>query len=73
MTKDARFQLRFRHGPGDLMAFDNRRVLHARTAFEPSTGARHLRGCYVDTDELRSRIRVLERHHPPPDRSDFVC
>ncbi len=32
---------------GDLVAFDNRRMLHARTAFSSSSG-RHLQGCYVD-------------------------
>jgi gamma-butyrobetaine dioxygenase len=73
MTKEPRFQVRFRLEAGDLMAFDNRRILHARTAFEPGTGERHLRGCYIDTDELSSRIRVLERRFPPPGRPDFVC
>jgi hypothetical protein len=47
--------------PGDAWVFDNRRMLHARTAFDPSTGRRHLQGCYVDRDELLSRIRILER------------
>ena len=73
MTKDPANQVAFRLAPGDLMAFDNRRILHARTAFEPSTGERHLRGCYLDTDELLSRIRVLERRFPPEGRPDFVC
>ncbi len=46
---------------GDLLAFDNRRVLHARTAFDASSGRRHLVGCYLDRDELLSRLRVLAR------------
>lgn len=46
--------------PGDLMAFDNRRVLHGRTAFDGG-GDRLLRGCYGEREELRSRLRVLER------------
>jgi gamma-butyrobetaine dioxygenase len=46
---------------GDMWAFDNRRVMHARTEFDPSTGRRHLQGCYVDRDELLSRWRVLSR------------
>ena len=73
MTKDPAYQVTFRLSAGDLMAFDNRRILHARTAFEPSSGERHLRGCYMDTDELLSRIRVLERRFPPQGRPDFVC
>ncbi len=47
---------------GDLLGFDNRRVLHGRTAYDPTTGERRLRGCYVERDELLSRLRILERH-----------
>ncbi|MFO6465778.1 TauD/TfdA family dioxygenase [Jannaschia sp. KMU-145] len=39
--------------------FDNRRILHGRAAFDPSTGARHLRGCYVDRGEFDARLRML--------------
>lgn len=41
---------------GELIVFDNRRVLHARTAFDTSS-PRHLQGCYIDIDALRSRAR----------------
>ena len=44
------------------IVFDNRRVLHARNAFDLKAGRRHLQGCYIDRDELLSRIRVLERN-----------
>ena len=47
--------------PGELIGFHNRRVLHGRRAFNPASGRRLLRGCYVDWDEVCSRIRVLER------------
>lgn len=47
--------------PGEMAVFDNRRVLHGRTGFDPSTGDRHFRGFYVDHGELDSRIRVLSR------------
>ncbi|MFC2966804.1 TauD/TfdA family dioxygenase [Acidimangrovimonas pyrenivorans] len=47
---------------GEMVVFDNRRVLHGRTAFDPSTGFRHLHGCYVDRGEWDSRLRVLSRH-----------
>ena len=36
-------------------------VLHARTAFEGGSGARHLQGCYADLDGLASTVAVLER------------
>jgi gamma-butyrobetaine dioxygenase len=45
------------------MLFDNRRVLHGRAAYESESGNRHLRGCYIDRDELRSRIRLLQGNH----------
>ena len=47
--------------PGDCMVFDNTRILHARTAFEGGSGARHLQGCYADLDGLASTVAVLER------------
>ena len=46
--------------PGDLVIFNNRRVLHGRTAFDASQGRRFLEGCYVDFDEFQSRLRTLE-------------
>ena len=54
-------QLRFRLGPGDVMAFDNRRALHARGEFVDMSGRRFLRGCFSERDELYSRIRMIER------------
>lgn len=47
--------------PGQLMVFDNNRVLHGRTAFDPNEGLRHLQGCYIDSDGPRTRYRVLSR------------
>jgi gamma-butyrobetaine dioxygenase len=61
MLKSDPFERRFRLDDGDLMMFDNRRLLHGRTGFDPSTGLRHLQGCYIDSDGPRSRYRVLRR------------
>lgn len=61
LAREPRFRVQRRLRAGDMWAFDNRRVLHARTEFDPSTGRRHLQGCYVDRDELLSRWRVLSR------------
>ncbi|WP_207033712.1 TauD/TfdA family dioxygenase [Salinicola sp. DM10] len=47
--------------PGQMVAFDNRRVLHGRNAFDPNTGKRHLQGTYLDLDMLQSHLRVLTR------------
>ena len=55
-----RFQMAYPFEPGDLIGFDNRRILHGRDAFE-SGGRRHLRGMYIDHDEIRSTGRVISR------------
>ena len=45
--------------PGTMIAFDNRRVLHGRDAFDPTTGERWLRGFYIDRTDIDSRLRCL--------------
>lgn len=60
LARDPRFQIRYPFRSGDLVGFDNRRMLHGRDAFE-SGGARHLRGCFADHDDIYSRLRVLRR------------
>lgn len=54
------YQLRIKLESGDLYMVDNRRVLHGRTGFS-SNGARHLQSCYIERDELISRLTVLSR------------
>jgi gamma-butyrobetaine dioxygenase len=44
-----------------MVVFDNRRILHGRDSFDPSTSFRHLHGCYVDCGEFTSRLRLLAR------------
>lgn len=54
---------------GDAVLFDNRRTLHARTAFqnrpEPVLGDgepnRWLKGCYLEGDAILDKIRVLTK------------
>ncbi|BGP48658.1 hypothetical protein JCM10450v2_004534 [Rhodotorula kratochvilovae] len=73
LCDDAEGKWRFEHQlePGECVVFDNRRVLHARTAFEfvrpaaeEAAGAeepgRWLKGAYMDGDELWSKWRVLK-------------
>lgn len=62
LLHEPRHQLDLTLRPGDMIAFDNRRVLHGRGAFDPNTGRRHLQGTYLDRDMLESRLRVLARH-----------
>ena len=61
LANDPGNQLQLRLRPGDLACLDNRRMLHGRTAFAPSSGRRWLRGCYSEREELESRLRMLAR------------
>jgi gamma-butyrobetaine dioxygenase len=60
MRESDAYQLRIKLESGELYMVDNRRVLHGRTGFA-STGARHLQSCYIERDELISRLTVLGR------------
>ncbi len=61
LTRDPMFQVTLRLSAGDMVVFDNRRVLHGRESFDPSTGFRHLQGYYVDRGEFDSKRRVMAR------------
>jgi gamma-butyrobetaine dioxygenase len=65
VAHDPRFMISSAFTPGDLVGFDNRRILHGRDAFDPGAGRRRLRGCYMDHDDLFSRLRVLRRPTAP--------
>ncbi|NNF53656.1 MAG: HD domain-containing protein [Acidimicrobiales bacterium] len=52
--------IELRLAPGELVGFDNRRVLHGRTAF-PNSPRRHLQGCYIDIDAIQSSARLQIR------------
>lgn len=54
-------QMNFRLSPGEMMAFDNRRILHGRDAFDPLSGDRLLHGCYGEREELASCLRMIAR------------
>ncbi|PRY71551.1 TauD/TfdA family dioxygenase [Halomonas ventosae] len=62
LLHEPRHRLAFSLASGEMVAFDNRRVLHGRGAFDPDSGRRHLQGTYLDRDMLESRLRVLARH-----------
>jgi len=56
-----KFQIKFRLEPGDIFSFNNRRLLHGRTAFDPNSGLRHLQGYYMDRDEIIGRLNYLKK------------
>ena len=49
----------YRMQEGDCVIFNNRRILHARQAFDTGSGERWLKGAYIDSDVFNSRFRVL--------------
>jgi gamma-butyrobetaine dioxygenase len=55
------YSIRYTLQPGEMVIFDNRRVMHGRDSFDPTAGDRHLRGYYIDHNEVDSRLRVLAR------------
>ena len=61
---DPAFIAEIRVPPGDGMLIDNHRVMHGRTAFDPSSG-RHMRLCHVPRDEFHGRWRELSRRLAP--------
>ena len=62
LLHDEKFQINFRLNPGDIFSFNNRRLLHGRTEFDPNSGHRHLQGYYMDRDEIQGRLNYLENN-----------
>jgi len=61
LLHDDKFVIKFRLNPGDIFSFNNRRVLHGRTAFDINSGHRHLQGYYIDRDEIVGRLNFLKK------------
>jgi|SRR5579883_930085 len=59
--RDPALMLRHRLAAGEIVVFDNRRILHGRTAFSSARHPRHLRGCYLTGDSVRSTAALLSR------------
>jgi gamma-butyrobetaine dioxygenase len=57
--KQPKYALELKLQAGEMMIFDNKRVMHGRNSFDPTTGDRHLRGYYIDHTEVDSKIRML--------------
>jgi gamma-butyrobetaine dioxygenase len=47
--------------PGEVLVFNNQRLLHGRTAFDATKSFRHVRSANVDLDEFYSSLRILYR------------
>jgi gamma-butyrobetaine dioxygenase len=61
LLRDPSHHLTCRLRDGDLVLFDNQRILHGRTAFSSAKQGRHLRGCYLSRDSVYSQTALLRR------------
>ena len=61
LIHEKKFTVKFSLQAGDILCFDNRRVLHGRTSFDPNSGQRHLQGYYMDRDEILGRLNFLNK------------
>jgi alpha-ketoglutarate-dependent taurine dioxygenase len=61
LLRDARFHLQLHLGDGEIVVFDNQRILHGRTAFSSAKFPRHLRGCYLTRDSVFSEAALARR------------
>jgi alpha-ketoglutarate-dependent taurine dioxygenase len=59
LLREPRFMLRLMMRRGDLVVFDNQRILHGRTGFASARHPRHLQGCYLTRDSVFSRAALL--------------
>jgi gamma-butyrobetaine dioxygenase len=59
LLRDPRFQLHYHMAAGEMVVFDNQRILHGRTAFTSARQERHLRGCYLTRDSVYSKAALL--------------
>jgi len=66
MIYSAEETITFKLKTGEMLIFNNHRLLHGRTGFDPSSG-RHVRLVHVDLDEFHSRLRVSLRRSNSPD------
>ena len=61
LLHNKQFCVNFKLKKGDILSFDNRRVVHGRTEYDPNSGHRHLQGYYMDRDEIISRLNYLKK------------
>jgi gamma-butyrobetaine dioxygenase len=61
LLRNPKYRLMLRLQPGELIAYNNNRVLHGRTSFDATSGERQLQGCYLNQEDVDSALRLLDR------------
>lgn len=64
LIEDPQNMVKFRLNSSDMMATNNLRVMHGRTAYDVNSGDRHLQLSYMDYDDVLSRIRMIKKIKP---------
>ncbi|PYI08139.1 Clavaminate synthase-like protein [Aspergillus sclerotiicarbonarius CBS 121057] len=62
--EDDKYRFELKMNPGECVIFENRRVAHARRAFQTDSGQRWLAGAYVDEDALLSLFKTSANKYP---------
>lgn len=60
MLRSEKYLLKFRLKQGEMLVFNNHRLLHGRTSYDPTAITRHLHGCYLDLEQFESRRSILK-------------
>jgi len=63
MLHEKKYSLLYKMNEGDVLVFNNKRVLHGRTAYDPRITTRELHGLYLDWDDVKSVFRVLKKKY----------
>jgi len=83
IEQDGKMLIQYRSEPGEIVVFNNRRILHGRRNFTtPATlpsssnslrtpeeigGRRVLQGCYINADDWKSRLNYLHNKYQSKD------
>lgn len=62
-TRSLENLLHWRMKEGELLVFNNRRMLHGRSGYNALNTRRHLEGCYLDYEEFVGRLKKLREAH----------
>jgi hypothetical protein len=59
ILEEKRLRFETKLPPGTCAIFDNLRIVHARKAFDTTSGHRWLRGAYVDSQDFQSKVQAI--------------
>jgi gamma-butyrobetaine dioxygenase len=72
LLNDPANTIRFKLNPGDVLVYDNHRVLHGRTWFDGTASDRHLQNCTIDRDLVHGKFRELAQQLGAPDWNQIL-